>query len=135
VPAITKNIFLGYEETILTATQELIIISGTVTNISPSDVFVSVAVTRGLAKFFIIQEMLLPSKNYPPIIRRPENICTKLILGAGHKISAIARVANEIDYWKTSTNSLGIHDNWQSILYGPNDGLATINFGYFPMED
>lgn len=134
MPAITKNIHSTLEENIITASQEIIIISGTVTNISPTDIFVSVAVTRGLEKFFIIQEMLLPSKNYPPVIRRPENICTKLILGTGDKISGIAYAAAEIDHWQNSTTPSGINDNWQSILYGPYDRLATINFGYFPME-
>lgn len=134
MPSITRKI-TPEEQIIITATEEIIIISGTLTNISIGDILISLWVTRGIQKNYLINEMLLPGTNYPPIIREPKNICTKCLLGAGDKLSATVRAANQTNWWTEATNTTELGGNWQSVLYTLYDGLAVVNLGYFPMED
>ena len=134
MPSITKKI-TSSEQNIITASQEIIIISGTLTNITAGDITASIFITRSNQRYSVIDNLMLPGENYPPIVRRPENICTKLLLSSGDSLSASAIPASNRDYWQLSANIQELNDNFQGIIYNTTDDIATINLGYFPMEE
>ena len=134
MPSITKKIN-STEQNIITASEEIIIVSGTLTNITAGDITASIFIVRNNQRYSIIDDLMLTGKNYPPIVRRPENICTKLLLGSGDSLRAFAIPTNSRNYWQESTNIEELSNNFQGIIYNSLDDLATINLGYFPMEE
>lgn len=134
MPSTIKNL-TSTEQSLFTASQELIIVSGTVTNLTSVDMLVTVALTRNGQKFFPVKDMILPGTNYLPITRKPENVCIKMILGAGDALSAFAIPLSSQDWWQNSQSVSEIDAHYQTTIYGTGDSLVVANFGYFPMED